>query len=87
MSSSPQARESSPHPTGKWDESQPIVRDVVAGPAIAALLVEAGAITPAQVEHATRVHGKLRSSRTLISVLIELGAIDEAGVRAVLRAR
>ncbi|MGE3706103.1 MAG: GspE/PulE family protein, partial [Vicinamibacterales bacterium] len=87
MSSTPQARESSHHPTGKWDESQPVVRDVVAGPAIAALLVEAGAITPAQVEHATRVHGKLRSSRTLISVLIELGGIDEAGVRAVLRAR
>lgn len=66
-------------------EFGPVPDDAV-GPYIAALLAGAGLLTPEQLKHAKRVHAKLKPARTLSSILIELGFVDEATVRSTLRA-
>ena len=62
------------------------VFDEMVGPYVAAQLVSAGSITPEQLKHAQRVHARVRSSRTLLSILIELQYVEEPAVRATLRA-
>lgn len=61
------------------------VADDSVGPYIAALLVGAGLVTSEQLQHAQRVHGKIKSSRTLLSILMELQYVEEQAVRTTLR--
>ncbi|MBM3770886.1 MAG: type II/IV secretion system protein [Acidimicrobiia bacterium] len=68
-------------------EASPTVPDEAVGAHIAALLEGAGLLTPEQLKHAKRVHAKLGPTRTLSSILIELGFVYEAALRATLRAR
>ena len=53
---------------------------------LAALLVGAGLLSPEQLRHAQRIQSKVKSSRTLLSILTELRYVDEAAIRATLRA-
>ena len=52
---------------------------------IPALLLEAGAITTQQLQHAERVRSKLATPRPLLHVLRDLGVVDEQRVREVIR--
>jgi type IV pilus assembly protein PilB len=57
----------------------------VEGEEIARLLVQAGVIAPERLEYARRVRAKLRSEKSLVGVLRELGDASESQVRAALR--
>ncbi|MGE3508346.1 MAG: GspE/PulE family protein [Vicinamibacterales bacterium] len=65
--------------------AQPSVPDEAVGLQIGTLLTAAGIITADQLKHAQRVHLKVGSNRTLLSILIELGAVDEPSIRKMLR--
>jgi len=56
------------------------------GAEIAALLAEAGALTPAQIDYARRVRAKLPPGRPLLRVLCDLGYVRDDQVHAVLKA-
>jgi type IV pilus assembly protein PilB len=58
-----------------------------AGTLIADLLVQEGQITPEQLAYATRVQAKLTGQRPLVTVLQELGLVDQQQVRQTLQAR
>ncbi|MFN2369637.1 MAG: GspE/PulE family protein [Candidatus Krumholzibacteriia bacterium] len=53
---------------------------------IAGMLVDAGHLTREQLEYALRVRGKLGNRRPLVSILQELGLVDERRLRETLRA-
>ena len=57
------------------------------GERIAKILIEAGRLTPEQLQYAQRVRAKLAGARTLLSVLQKLGYVDEAGIQETLRTR
>lgn len=62
------------------------VPDDAVGTHIASLLVAGGRLTADQLRYGQRVHRKVSGSRTLIATLTELRYIDEASIRATLRA-
>ncbi len=64
-----------------------LVPDELVGTHLARLLVADNRLTDDQLRHAERIHAKVKSSRTLLSVIIELGHVNEEQVRATLRAR
>ncbi len=52
---------------------------------LAALLVDAGLLTPEQLRHGQRVQSKVSSTRTLLSILTELRYVDMPAIRRTLR--
>ncbi len=52
---------------------------------IVSLLLDAGVVTPKQVEHAQRVRSKLATETPLVQVLVELGLADHARIRELIR--
>jgi len=60
------------------------VSDVDVSTELASLLLAGGRLTVQQLQYARRIQAKL-GERTLLSVLFELGYLDEAAVRATLR--
>ncbi|MEZ5290698.1 MAG: hypothetical protein R2745_06425 [Vicinamibacterales bacterium] len=55
------------------------------GDQLAERLLAGGHLTPAQLGLATRVHAKVKATRTFTSVLLEMKHVSEAQVRAALR--
>lgn len=66
--------------------SAPAATAVPVGEQFAAFLVAAGQLTPDQLRLAGRVHGKVKTTRTLTSVLLELKHVTEDQLREALRA-
>ena len=79
-----------PLPSAPREDSRPVPVPAAPGPTvgvrIAGALVDSGVISAEQLALATRIHGKVQTSRTLSSVLVELKLATEAQIRAALRA-
>lgn len=52
---------------------------------VAQLLVKTGVLTDSQISHATRIRDKLGREKSVLSVLKQLGAVDDARIFSILR--
>ncbi|MEM7404981.1 MAG: GspE/PulE family protein [Pseudomonadota bacterium] len=68
------------------DDAQGVVSEDVVGARLVALLLAAGSVTPSQVKLARRMLDKLEDTVSLLGVLRRMEAVDEAAIRAVVRA-
>ncbi|MEE4299370.1 MAG: GspE/PulE family protein [Pseudomonadales bacterium] len=64
-------------------QSKIMPRDAAAD--VATMLLERGAVTRAQLDHAERVRSRLREHRTLLNTMLELGYFDQATLEHHLR--